>query len=1032
MQFYNLKKALNRVGVSLVGSLMRLTQILCASVLLASCGAGSVDGDPELGAATGVVDSEWIEQVVIEPSNSTRLIIRALDLYGAGPWSEPVEFDYLLSDAEQPLSGIDELKQKGLWVEWEPTPGAYGYEILAVNSVTGEVLGEHTLPAEFACSENSCKVQPEQPSVSTQAVPLVASINNANNEGVAPYTVELSAYSDDVAESAVGYSWTVSGQFAEGNSDSFFEYTFFNPGVYRVKLEIKDDVGSTAVDYASVTVLSLDDQDNEGNLDIVSTNAAYSYLNAAEEVFGFQLIPTVNVDSQSSVVSVPAPVLYVNTNVTVPLVSNAAPSSVPIAEKPIVALTPNNTSTVPTAVAGLQLPASVPVQVAVIPTVSTVNTAPIQAAVKPVPNIDNSAPVQAAVKPAPNIDNSAPIQAAVNPASNTVHSAQLQAANNVQAAINASNNTAPVQVSTKPETPIINLPPVLLTAPPVLTGSSAIPELATANPIPTGDTTAPTIDSVKITDIGYDSVVVIWVLNELVTGQVEYGTTSALGSTSTKEESFRWATHIQRLTNLSPGTKYYYRVTSADSSGNDAVSQIQTFSTPESVSVPNPPEVIAAPTLVPENWPDNTNGELPLAGIFYGNHASGIGAQNSGIGVEGSRRFRAERSGAITYVRYQNRTLNMANINLRCDRNGPGSDWCDCVDAGLDEYSCGYTLGSSYHVGNGGTLVVELRTNTSDGLPSDVVLGKTAPFVPMDNKSTPYPALQFTSPVTLQEGVIYHLVFTNLTPPTSCTALVRVAPSEASSCPRNQGAQGLNGIRLVSVPSTTGLRGPYLGDSAAANFYRRTAQSDWKYYPSTLSWYELGYTDGVAAGFTYYTVGSMGTGKRTINGAIKARQIFTVMDASRAVDGLWLNFSHTSTADGSSLKAVLKNESGSTLATGSLTSSKYCRDTIREGTAIMSHWCQDWAYTSFGKVVSLIEGSTYSVEFSAGANAGFSLSANQTLTDHGFSDRNHWARSEAELSTNNGASWGDWTSDKPAGRDLSLLFTIQGMPRQLQ
>ena len=978
---------------------MLFCQLLCTSLLLSSCGSGSVDGDPSLGAATAnSVDSEWVEQVAIEPSISTRLIIRALDLTGAGPWSEPVEFSYLQADgeSEQALSSIGGLQQTGLRIEWEPTPGAYGYEILAVDSLTGAVLGEHTLPTEFACSDGVCRVQPEIPSLPPEATPIVATIDSPANEGVAPYTVQLSAFTDDVAEATLEYYWTVSGQFAQNNSDSFFQHTFSDPGVYRVKLEVKDDVGATSVVHAAVTVLPSDDVDSDGNLDSAGAIDLFSYLNEAEEAFGFQVIPTVSTNTSASVVTALAPVLHVN---------KPSPTQNPVTQV--------NTPNAETATA---------------PQVNTPNTLQI-ASNTVTPTTASSATNEQAIDRVPvdpQVTALVPTRPAVDPAANTVNSAQLQAE------INSANNAVTTPVANKPEPVVNNATQTQATAVPETPASTAMPEIAAANQTLAKDTTAPIVESVQVSNIATNTAVVTWVLNELSTGQVEFGTTEALGSTSTKETSLRWATHVQRLSNLTPGTQYYYRVTSSDGQDNTVTSQIRTFTTLEEIVVPAPPETIAAPALVPENWPENTNGELPFAGIFYGNHATGQGLQNSGIGVESSRRFRAERTGAITYVRYQNRTLNMSNIQSRCD--GGNESWCDCINGGLDEYTCGYTRTSSYHVGNGGTIVVELRTNTSEGLPSDVVLGKTKPFVPMDNASVAHPALEFTSPVNIQEGVIYHLVFTNLTPPTTCTNLSNYTAAEAANCPRNQGAQGLNGARLLSVPSTTGLRGPYLGDTAAANFYRRTPQSDWRFHPEVLSRYELGYTDGVAAGYSYLTSYSMNTGigKNAIRGAVKARQIFTVMDASRAVDGLWLNFNQTSTADGSRLQAVLKNESGATLATGSIPPSDYCRDTIEEDVVAQAHWCQDWAYTSFGKVVNLIEGSTYSVEFSAGVDAGFVLSANRDLKSSGFKDRNYWMESQAQLSTNNGSSWGPWTTSSSHQRDLSLLFTIQGMPRQLK
>ena len=429
-------------------------------------------------------------------------------------------------------------------------------------------------------------------------------------------------------------------------------------------------------------------------------------------------------------------------------------------------------------------------------------------------------------------------------------------------------------------------------------------------------------------------------------------------------------------------------------------------------------------------WPGKANSNLPMGGVFYGNAMSGVGLQNAGIGVESSRRFRAEHSGNINSVRFNNRTLSNHDINQRCDSQGPGSVWCDCVDASLDEYTCGYTLGSSYHVGNGGKIVVELRTADDKGLPSNVVLGKTESFIPMNNQKNHYPKLRFNGSVPVTQGEIYHLVFTNLTPPGSC-ALTGVSPEKAASCPKDAGAMGLNGIRNINAPSTTGRHGPFLGDSAGGNFYRRKASDRWRSYDNTLSWYEVGYDDGVVTGESYSGMHAMRTARYVVEGATVALQVFTVQDASREVDGVWLNFGQTKSANGSSANVRLKDSDGKVLANGTIESSDMCREMVRDSSISLSSWCQDWGYTEFDRTVSLLELSTYAVEISAPAKAGFVLSA---YRPHGyeFRNRNSWTHSRAHISRDNGSTWNDWTETESDERDLSLLFTIAGMPRQLR
>ncbi|OJT26536.1 hypothetical protein BO221_00360 [Archangium sp. Cb G35] len=69
-----------------------------------------------------------------------------------------------------------------------------------------------------------------------------------------------------------------------------------------------------------------------------------------------------------------------------------------------------------------------------------------------------------------------------------------------------------------------------------------------------------------------------WTTDEPASSQVEYGTTSALGS-ATGVELARTTSHGVSLTSLQPNTTYFYRVRSVDASGNAGASQVLAFST---------------------------------------------------------------------------------------------------------------------------------------------------------------------------------------------------------------------------------------------------------------------------------------------------------------------------------------------------------------------------------------------------------------------------------------------------------------------
>gem|GEM_PF-1522770 len=914
---------------------------LCIATLatLSACGSGSgsPDDNPALGEANGVNTNEPytvvlepgaagpVAVVELDPSNFIQVRMRAIDAFGAGPWSEPIPFRHpALNDESEstPLPGVDSLSQSAEWIQWEPTDGALGYELSAINSVTGTILGEFTLPTTEVCSAEFCRIEPKRAPEETTDNSWSVTIDDTANEGPSPYYVDLNALISTDADLTLSYTWSISGIFVDDDHKQDFQHTLNTPGEYRVKVVAVDETGTMKSGLASITVLeSTDVSDN--------FDAGIPDQNEFEGAF-----PTAGTGDFK-------------------LVKNALPP----------ALFSANAS------GGVTAPGT---------------DAPTDNTGSPEPTEE-----QPAVTPEPTVDGQIP----------TVETNPL--------AVIPSGTPVTEPASEKP----VEAPVVTTIAPTI------------AN---TDDTTAPTITAIKSSDIGADTAVIAWTASENSTGQVEYGTDNNLGLFSRLESSFKWSAHIQRLQNLQPSTTYSYRVRSTDATGNESVSGIATFDTSAQLAAAEPTPSATLPP--PEDWPSGTNGNLPMAGIFYGNNIHGVGIQNAGIGVESSRRFRAERTGNIDFVRYNNRTLSGYNISSRCD--SIGGVWCACANAGLDDYTCGYTLGSSYHVGNGGTLVVELRTNDANGLPSSTVLGKTGRFVPMDNGRSYYPKLTFETPVPVQEGQIYHLVFTNLTPPTSC-ALTGVSPSRAASCPRNQGAIGLNGVRILGAPSTTGARGPYNGDTAGANFYRRNTDSSWRLYKSTLSYYEVGYTDGVAVGDSYLAIDAMRAARQVVTSSTHARQLFTVQDASRNVDGLWLNHGQTRNADGGSLSVVLRDEAGRSLATGTIGTSAYCKREANDSSKSLGHWCQDWGYTTFGTTVTLVQGETYSVDFSSAQNSGFILSAYSTLRTYGFSDRNHWEQSRAQFSTNGGSSWNSWIGNTNE-YDLGLLFTIEGMPRQMR
>ncbi len=101
------------------------------------------------------------------------------------------------------------------------------------------------------------------------------------------------------------------------------------------------------------------------------------------------------------------------------------------------------------------------------------------------------------------------------------------------------------------------------------------------------DTTPPVISGVQSSGITDTAAAIAWTTNETSDTQVEYGTTTAYGNTTTLNTSLV-TSHSQNLTGLTSSTLYHYRVRSSDAAGNSAVSGDYTFTTEAPVDTSPP------------------------------------------------------------------------------------------------------------------------------------------------------------------------------------------------------------------------------------------------------------------------------------------------------------------------------------------------------------------------------------------------------------------------------------------------------------
>ncbi|MBI3887796.1 fibronectin type III domain-containing protein, partial [Candidatus Microgenomates bacterium] len=92
--------------------------------------------------------------------------------------------------------------------------------------------------------------------------------------------------------------------------------------------------------------------------------------------------------------------------------------------------------------------------------------------------------------------------------------------------------------------------------------------------------TAPTLESVPVVSgITTKKAVITWSTNRTADSKVEYGTASGTYFTEEPSNANQVATHTINLTNLTPGTKYYYKVLWTDEDGNTGSSSEYSFTT---------------------------------------------------------------------------------------------------------------------------------------------------------------------------------------------------------------------------------------------------------------------------------------------------------------------------------------------------------------------------------------------------------------------------------------------------------------------
>ena len=159
--------------------------------------------------------------------------------------------------------------------------------------------------------------------------------------------------------------------------------------------------------------------------------------------------------------------------------------------------------------------------------------------------------------------------------------------------------------------------------------SNLRPYLSIAYSLPT-DTTPPVISGVASSGVSVSGATIRWTTDEASDSQVQYGATTAYGSTTTVDSN-RVTSHTVTIGGLSEAKQYNYRVVSRDAAGNAATSANFTFTTPDatapavSITAPAAGTTVSATITVSASASDSVG----VAGVQFRLDGASLGAEDT-------------------------------------------------------------------------------------------------------------------------------------------------------------------------------------------------------------------------------------------------------------------------------------------------------------------------------------------------------------------------------------------------------------------
>lgn len=303
---------------------------------------------------------------------------------------------------------------------------------------------------------------------------------------------------------------------------------------------------------------------------------------------------------------------------------------------------------------------------------------------------------------------------------------------------------------------------------------------------------------------------------------------------------------------------------------------------------------------------------------------------------------------------------------------------------------------TGYSAGNGGTVLVSIQPD--DGTPAHKPTGTKLASVLLDDPFAAvaparyFPTFTFATPVAVQSGQIYHIVFEN-TDPLPAVNFVSVDSLYQLAAP------------TPSQPSTTDAE---CGVMLYSNYWPEGKV--WKprqgYTPIVQIDFEDGFTDGI--GYMEAWVAAI----QPVSGASSVRETFTVSGGSRTVSGVGVRVGRVSGLD--SLKIRLLTSGGATVAEGQVAA-----NTFPTGTKV----AYVWAKYTFPAPVVLSDSQTYYLVLESPSTSVYQTFPIRKGSYYGFAKTTYFADGSAQfLQGGTWVGWTQWAVTNRTDSDLQFYF----------